>query len=174
MTQTRDLYALIGAGPMGLAAARNLQKHGIPFEGFESHSDVGGLWDIDNPHSTVYKSAHLISSKRMTEFREFPMPDEAPDYPSHRHLRRYFRAYADHFDLRQHFRFDSRVIRTERGNSGWRLTFESGGKTETRDYRGLLIANGTLSEPNLPISTVRFRRPDPPLQPLQITGSLRW
>ena len=43
------MYAIIGAGPMGLCAARQLQKHGIPFVGFELHEDVGGLWDIDNP-----------------------------------------------------------------------------------------------------------------------------
>ncbi len=55
------MYAVIGAGPMGLATARVLQKHGLPFVGFEQHSDVGGLWDIENPHSTVYESAHLIS-----------------------------------------------------------------------------------------------------------------
>ena len=67
------MYAVIGAGPMGLATARNLQKLDIPFIGLELHSDVGGLWDIDNPHSTMYDSAHLISSKRMTEFAEFPM-----------------------------------------------------------------------------------------------------
>ena len=59
------MYAVIGAGPMGLAAARNLQKLNIPFVGFELHTDVGGLWDIDNPHSTMYESAHLISSKRV-------------------------------------------------------------------------------------------------------------
>jgi len=65
---THEQIALIGAGPSGLAGARNLHKHGVPFQGFEAHSDVGGLWDIDNPRSTVYHSAHLISSKRTTEF----------------------------------------------------------------------------------------------------------
>jgi len=51
---TTEQIALIGAGPSGLAGARNLQKEGVPFQGFEAHSDVGGLWDIDNPRSTVY------------------------------------------------------------------------------------------------------------------------
>ena len=56
------MYAIIGAGPMGLCTARQLKKYGIDFVGFEPHSDVGGLWDIDNPHSSMYHSAHLISS----------------------------------------------------------------------------------------------------------------
>ncbi|MEZ4766346.1 MAG: hypothetical protein R3C26_25105 [Calditrichia bacterium] len=46
--------------------------------GFEAHNDVGGLWDINNPRSTVYQTAHLISSKKMTEFREFPMAEALP------------------------------------------------------------------------------------------------
>jgi len=31
------MHAIIGAGPMGLAAARRLQRHAIPFVGFERH-----------------------------------------------------------------------------------------------------------------------------------------
>ena len=99
-TPTHQQIALIGAGPSGLAGARNLQKHGIPFQGFEAHTDIGGLWNIGNPRSTVYESAHLISSKRTTEFSEFPMADSVADYPSHRELLQYFNAFADHFQLR--------------------------------------------------------------------------
>ena len=108
---TQDQIALIGAGPSGLAGARNLQKLGIPFQGFEAWTDVGGLWNIENPRSTVYESAHLISSKRMTEFSEFPMADSVADYPSHRELLTYFRAFADHFDLKRHFHFGVRVLK---------------------------------------------------------------
>jgi len=60
---------------MGLATAKLLVEQGIAFQGFELNSDVGGLWDIDGPLSTMYDSAHLISSKRMTEFADFPMRD---------------------------------------------------------------------------------------------------
>lgn len=79
---TQEMIALIGAGPSGLAGARNLQKQGIPFQGFEAYSDVGGLWNITTPRSTVYESAHLISSKRTTEFTEFPMADDVAGYPA--------------------------------------------------------------------------------------------
>lgn len=152
-------YALVGAGPMGLAAARNLGRFGVPFEGFELHHDVGGLWDIDNPRSTVYHSAHLISSKRMTEFTEFPMRDEAADYPDHREVLRYFHDYADHFDLRRHFRFGARVVRAERldeaADGPWRVTWETrddDGETSRQSdlYRGLLLAVGTFAHPKLP------------------------
>ena len=53
-----------------------------------------GFGTSANPASTVYESAHLISSRTTTEFAEFPMPEGTPDYPGHRHLLDYFRSYA--------------------------------------------------------------------------------
>jgi cation diffusion facilitator CzcD-associated flavoprotein CzcO len=152
---TEQQIALIGAGPSGLAGARCLQKHGVAFQGFEAHGDVGGLWNIDNPRSTVYESAHLISSKRMTEFLEFPMPAQVADYPSHRELLDYFRAFADHFGLRAHYRFHTRVLKAEPVSDApdtlWRVTTQTGDAApETALYKGVVIANGTLAEPNRP------------------------
>ncbi|MCY1278559.1 4-hydroxyacetophenone monooxygenase [compost metagenome] len=144
------MYAIIGAGPMGLCSARQLQKHGIPFVGFELNGDVGGLWDIDNPHSTMYDSAHLISSKRTTEFSEFPMDADVAPYPHHSEMRRYFRDYARHFDLYKHFRFNTRVLRLERLEHGWKLISEQDGQRREEHFDGVLIANGTLHTPNRP------------------------
>ena len=84
------MYAVIGAGPMGLAAARNLDRQGIAFTGFEQHSDVGGLWDIENSPSTMYETAHLISSKTTTQFAEFPMAPSVAPNPRHDAMRQYF------------------------------------------------------------------------------------
>lgn len=155
--------AVIGAGPSGLAAARALDRAGLAFDGYEAHADVGGLWDIDNPRSTVYESAHLISSRTTTQFDELPM-DSAADYPSHRELLRYFRRYADEFGLRDRFRFGTRVLGVEpaggddSGRSGWTVRSAPAGSVPgsgaddavERTYSHVVIANGTLAEPNVP------------------------
>ncbi|NBO41373.1 MAG: NAD(P)/FAD-dependent oxidoreductase [Betaproteobacteria bacterium] len=151
----RGCIALIGAGPSGLAAARNLQKLGLPFQGFEAHCDVGGLWNIDNPRSTVYESAHLISSKTTTEFTEFPMRSEVADYPSHKEMCQYFREFADHFGLRKYFHFGAMVKSVKPiGNSvspRWSVQWQdTKGTLVTSEFTGLVIANGTLSEPTMP------------------------
>ena len=147
-------YALIGAGPMGLAMAKTLVEQGVPFQGFEMHGDVGGLWDIDGPRSTMYETAHLISSKTMTEFTDFPMPAEVAEYPSHREMKRYFQAFARHFDLYRHYRFSAEVLQVEPlgGNGdGWRVRWrDADGGEHEEHFAGVLIANGTLSEPNMP------------------------
>ena len=155
VVDTRTQIALIGAGPSGLAAARNLQKEDVAFQGFEAHTDVGGLWNIDNPRSTVYESAHLISSKHTTEFTEYPMRDTVADYPSHREMRQYFDDFAAHFGLDRHYWFDTRVLKVEPVGEGteplWRLTWSrDGGPAQSAQFKGVIIANGTLAEPNMP------------------------
>ncbi len=142
-------YAVIGAGPSGLSAARALQKQGIEIDGYEASHGVGGLWDISNPRSSMYESAHLISSRTTTEFAEYPMRTAA-DYPSHRELREYFQSYADHFSLTALFRFDTHVTRLEPAESGWNLTATGPDGEQTRWYAGVILANGTLATPNTP------------------------
>jgi cation diffusion facilitator CzcD-associated flavoprotein CzcO len=147
---SRRTYAVIGAGPSGLAAARNLQRHGIPWSGYELGDDVGGLWNIDGPRSTVYESAHLISSRTTTEFTEFPMKPTVADYPSHRELLAYFRDFASAFDLRSGFAFGTEVTRVARTSQGWEVTADGPDGTRTTVHAGVVIANGTLSEPVVP------------------------
>lgn len=159
-TDTSSKYALIGAGPMGLAMAKVLNELEIPWEGFELHSGVGGLWDIEGPKSTMYETAHLISSKKMTEFSDFPMADHVAEYPSHADLKDYFRDFSHHFKLTEGFRFNTEVLKTEPLGSegeGWRVTWKTEGKKEqSAVFSGVLIANGTLSEPNIPEFTGEF------------------
>lgn len=148
MSKTK--YALIGAGPMGLATARQLQKLDIPFQGFELHADVGGLWDINNPHSTMYHSAHLISSKKMTEFAEFPMKDSVATYPSHKDVCEYFQDYAAKFDLKSFFRFNSKVTSVVKEGEKWLINWQDENGEHSEVYTGVLIANGNLHTPNKP------------------------
>ncbi len=148
----QECFALIGAGPMGLAMAKTLIEQGVPFQGFELADDVGGLWNIDAPRSTMYETAHLISSKRMTEFTDFPMPEDTAEYPSHREMKRYFQEFANAFDLYQHFHFGAEVLSAKPlQDGGWDVTWrDRAGVEQTQTFAGVLIANGTLSEPNMP------------------------
>jgi hypothetical protein len=145
--KTEEKYCIIGAGPAGLSGAKNLKDLGIPFDGYDAGKDVGGLWNIENPLSTMYESAHLISSKKMTEFKDFPMREDVADYPSHKEMCSYFKDYAKHFGLYDHFTFNTKVLRTVPVGDQWEVILDNG---ETKIYKGLIIANGTLSHPNIP------------------------
>lgn len=142
-------YVVIGAGPMGLCTVRRLAEQGIDVIGLEAHGNVGGLWDIDSPTSTMYNSAHLISSKRMTEFRDFPMRDDVATYPKHDQLKHYFQDYAHHFDLYRHYRFNCWVEKVTPCGNAWRVTYRQDGQVHELTAAGVLFANGTLHEPNV-------------------------
>ncbi|HEU5183733.1 MAG TPA: NAD(P)-binding domain-containing protein [Gemmatimonadaceae bacterium] len=147
-------WLIVGAGPSGLAAGRALRESGVPFDIVERHRDVGGLWDLDNPGTAMYESAHFISSKTCSAFDGFPMPASYPDYPSQPLILDYIRAFADAFQLRPHIEHGVEVVRaTPVGDSGWDVELGTG---ETRSYRGVIAAVGHNWDPILPTYPGRF------------------
>lgn len=146
-------WAVIGAGPHGLAATKALLQIGIDAWAFERAGDVGGNWNFHGSSSRVYESTHLISTKPFTQFPDFPMPDAYPDYPSHWQVHAYMRAYAEHFGLRERIRFRSEVIEVQpRDGGGWQVTWQDvdNGAQGSADFAGVVIANGHNWSPKLP------------------------
>ncbi len=137
--------AVVGAGPAGLTLARRLDGSAATFEIFERHHDVGGIWDIDAPGSPMYESAHFISSRTLSGFPDFPMPDDYPDYPDHRQLLDYIRGFADRFDLRRNITFNTEVTEARLDEGMWQLSLSDG---STRQARYLVCANGVTWVPN--------------------------
>lgn len=146
-----EKFAIIGAGPAGLATAKTFRQFGLAVEIIEREDDVGGNWYFGKPGSSVCHSTHMISSKRMSQLADFPMPKSFPPYPHHVQVLSYLRDYARHFGLYDVTRFQTSVSRVERDNTSadeqWRLTFATG---ETQTYAGVVIANGHHSEPLWP------------------------
>jgi hypothetical protein len=149
--------AVIGAGPSGITAAKNLIDAGLTDTVvFDRGSEVGGNWvfDADSGHSSVFETTHIISSRKYSEYLDFPWPEGTPDYPGHRHLAAYFQSYARHFGLYPHIRFRTLVERCTLDADGrWQVTTrpsnsEEGPTTETFDK--LVVANGHHWKPRWP------------------------
>ena len=141
-------YCLVGAGPAGLVMARALIKEGVPFDWYEKHTDVGGIWDMNNTGTPMYESCHFISSKYTSGFYGSPMPKDYPDYPSAPQILDYIRDFADKFDLKRRVTFGVSVTdATPIENDQWRMTF-SDGRSEV--YEGLINATGVTWHANRP------------------------
>lgn len=140
---------VVGAGPAGLAVARRLGEVGLEYDHVEQHSGVGGLWDIDNPHTPMYESAHFISSKTLSGVPGFPMPAEYPDYPGRVQLLAYLREVSDRLGLTERIRFDTSVTSVRPAQSGprWEVTFGDG---EVDGYDAVVAATGMLHTPIVP------------------------
>jgi cation diffusion facilitator CzcD-associated flavoprotein CzcO len=144
---TSDRWLIVGAGPSGLATARAFKERGVPYDLVERHSDVGGIWDLENPDTPMYETAHFISSKTCSAFDDHPMPESYPDYPSQGLILDYIRSFADRFDLRSNAQFDTTVqSAVPSPDGGWNVAL--GG--EQRHYRGIIAAVGHNWDPCIP------------------------
>lgn len=143
-----DSICIIGGGPGGLCMARALKRQGLDYEQFERHSDFGGVWDLENPGTPMYESAHFISSRDLSGFLDYPMPKHFPDYPSNRQILEYLRSFALAFGLYDKVRFNTAVERVDKDADGrWIVTLGNG---ERRRYRALVCATGCNWDPNMP------------------------
>lgn len=126
--------ALIGAGIAGLGMAKSLKAHGIPYEHFEKMPELGGNWKYG-----VYENVHIISSKKTTEYPEYPMPASYPDFPNSGQMLSYLQSYAKHFNLEDSIQFNATVNAILPAGECWELEIEGRGR-ET--FHSVIVANG--------------------------------
>ena len=141
-------YCVIGAGPAGIAALKAALDAGLDVDCFEKSDTIGGHWNHD------YDALHLITSRQVTGYEGFPMPEHWPLFPHRDQMLEYFHLYADAFDLRRHITFNTGVVRVEPlptdgpvGSAGWSVTTSDGA---CRAYDGVLVANGHLRDQRIP------------------------
>ncbi|MDX2239808.1 MAG: NAD(P)-binding domain-containing protein [Leptolyngbyaceae cyanobacterium bins.302] len=132
---TTDKHLIIGAGFVGLGMAQALKAAKIPYDQVDASDAIGGNW-----YHGVYHTAHIISSRKVTQFTHFPMPDDYPDFPSADQIRQYLNEFATHFDLHRHIELNKTItyLRPVENNQ-WEATFADG---EQRLYKGVLLCNG--------------------------------
>lgn len=149
-------YAIIGAGAGGLSAAKHLRAKGLSVTIFEAGSKVGGLWVYNNDSgmSPAYRSLHINSEAKVSDLADFPFPQDAPLYPDHWEMSRYFESYATHFGLMPHIRFKTRVeqVRPLPGG-GFELALDTG---LAERFDGVVIASGHQSVPRHPPQIAGF------------------
>jgi dimethylaniline monooxygenase (N-oxide forming) len=138
--------AVIGAGPGGLTAAKHAQEAGFDVSVFEASDDLGGQWYTTAPHSGAWPGMRTNTSRAMTAFSDFPYPAEHELHPFAEQIHAYLRAYSVAFDVTGRIRFDTPVLRLERG---WRVDGEP--------FDGVIVASGRFRKPLLPPGLERFR-----------------
>ncbi|XP_019752080.1 dimethylaniline monooxygenase [N-oxide-forming] 5-like [Hippocampus comes] len=153
--------AVIGAGPSGLTSVKSCLDEGLKPTCFESGPDIGGLWRFkENPEpdrASIYHSVIINTSKEMMCFSDFPIPAHFPNYMHNTLIMDYFRMYADHFKLRKHIRFNTKVLRVNQradfSRSGqWDVETENQeGKKNKHIFDAVLVCIGHHCHPNLPL-----------------------
>jgi thioredoxin reductase len=160
MTATnRTRVCIVGAGPCGLAALKNMRAAGIEnVVCYDEGTAIGGNWVFteDPTRTSIYESTHLISSAPRSKFDDFGMPADYPWFPSHRQMRAYFESYATHFQLLPFVRLQTRVERAERRADGRWVVGLSGASAGEEIFDHLVICSGHHREPLVPEYPGRF------------------
>jgi len=175
MSSLNRRVCVIGAGPCGLTALKNLLQAGCrDVMCYEESGGIGGNWAFtDDPgRASVHECTHLISSRRMSSFDDFPMPEDYPDFPCHRQLLAYFTDYARAFRLEPYIRLGSRVENYALGHDGrWTVRVTANGETRAETFDYLLVCTGHHREAFMPeypgsfagtiVHSSAYKRPNP-------------
>jgi cation diffusion facilitator CzcD-associated flavoprotein CzcO len=139
---------VVGAGFAGLYAAYSLRAQGLSVQGFETGDDVGGTWywnrypgarcDVESLEYSYSFSPELEQDWQWTE-RFATQPE----------ILRYLQHVAERFDLRRHFRFNTRVAAAHYDDvtQRWAVTTAAG---DVVSARWVVMATGCLSAARLP------------------------
>ncbi|CAI9757570.1 unnamed protein product [Fraxinus pennsylvanica] len=169
---------VIGGGPSGLVAARELRKEGHKVVVFEQNHDVGGQWlyepevEDEEPlgrdnflkvHSSIYASLRLVSPREIMGFTDFPFVmkkgRDMRRFPGHKELLLYLKDFCECFGLRELIRFNVMVENVEMLDypilgKDLRWVVKSKEKTTKKVveevYDAVVVATGHYSKPRLP------------------------
>uniref|UniRef100_A0A674K376 Flavin-containing monooxygenase n=1 Tax=Terrapene triunguis TaxID=2587831 RepID=A0A674K376_9SAUR len=101
--------AVIGSGVSGLTSIKCCLDEGLQPTCFERSNDIGGLWrfkeKVEEGRASIYQSVFTNSSKEMSCFSDFPMPEHFPNFLHNTRFLEYLKLYAKRFDLLKYIRF---------------------------------------------------------------------
>ena len=139
----RDKHLIIGAGPVGLAMAKAMKQHGLPYDQVDAGPGLGGNW-----RHGLYENVHIVSSKRSTAFADYPMPAHYPDFPSAAQLLAYLESYARVHGLDAAIE-PGRTVSAVRPlvDDTWNVVLDD---DEHRHYKGVIVCNGHHRDPRMP------------------------
>ena len=144
--------AVVGAGPLGLMATKNLTEDGFEVTTFEKRAWLGGLWKKSDD-STPSVSANTIfnGSRFASAISDFPFPDHHDDFPTAAQLFEYLNAYADHFNIRKYVRLNTEITSVRRIDEKWEVKSASQGSDPQVEYFDkVMVCSGSFNGPRYP------------------------
>nr|XP_006128857.1 dimethylaniline monooxygenase [N-oxide-forming] 2 [Pelodiscus sinensis] len=154
--------AIIGAGVSGLASIKGCLDEGLEPTCFERSDDIGGLWrfkdKVEDGRASIYQSVFTNSSKEMSCFSDFPMPEHFPNFLHNTRFLEYLRLYAKRFDLGRHIRFKTTVVSVRKCHDfpttgQWTVVTESDGKQESATFDAIMVCMGHHIESHIPLQS---------------------
>src|SRR5262245_25323455 len=107
-------------------------------------------YENDNGLSSAYRTLHINTSRGVTRFSDLDFDAATQPFPDHVDMARYLERYADHFGVKSHIRFESRVTRVrpafdpKREPPRWEVETTRGAAAS---FDAVIVASGHLAKP---------------------------
>ncbi|RLV82719.1 Thiol-specific monooxygenase [Meyerozyma sp. JA9] len=161
---------IIGGGPAGAAAAKALSLEPSKFAEihlFEKKPQLGGLWNYSEEYkaeakyeingggieeeplrssSPMYRHLETNITKWTMKYKDFPMPESYPTFPSRAQIASYVRDYSKTIEgVTMHL--GCGVESLEKSGESWKLTTEQG---TSFSFDAVVVASGHFDKPYIP------------------------
>lgn len=133
---------VVGAGPCGLVAIKELRAAGQDVTCYEATNRVGGVFSCD-PES-AYDGLFLTISNFFMCYSDMPpLPDQYIKYWSKAEYAEYLERYAREHALKDHIEFNTKVVQVARKGAGWTVATAKGSSY----FDTVVIATGSNTTP---------------------------
>lgn len=139
---------VIGGGMSGVLAAIRLKEAGINFTVIEKNAGVGGTW-----YENRYPGCRVDVGNHFYCYSFAPNHDWSEYFARQPELQQYFEDCLDRFGVREHFRFNTEVVKAQFDESlqQWQITLRAQDGSESQlDSNAMISAVGQLNRPKLP------------------------
>ncbi len=149
MKRSAKRVAVIGAGPSGLAAVKELLDEGHDPSCFEQAAGLGGVFRFDEQGGEIWESCRLTSSGLVTAFSDFPVSRERAGHMPAGEYVRYLEDYCAAFGVRDRLRFGARVESVRRDSDGcWRVAWRDPGGMREDCFDAVAVCSGVHQHPH--------------------------
>ena len=126
-------------------AAKHALEAGFDVTVLEASDDLGGQWQTTAAHSGVWPGMRTNTSRHLTAFGDFPVPDDHALHPFAEQIKSYLESYADSFGVTDRIRFGHRVRALR---PGWFVDDEP--------FDAVIVASGRFHTPRIPPALTTF------------------
>ncbi len=135
--------AVIGAGPSGLVAIKELLDEGHSVVCFEKGAQIGGAFNAP-PEGRAYDSLRLTISNYFMAFSSFP-PDrnEERKYWTKEEYRSYLHRFVDQFGLAGHVQFNTEVTGVQKVDDRYLVTGARAGDSFSKVFDAIVVCSGS-------------------------------
>ncbi|PNI48164.1 FMO2 isoform 4, partial [Pan troglodytes] len=114
--------------------------------------------NVEDGRASIYQSVITNTSKEMSCFSDFPMPEDFPNFLHNSKLLEYFRIFAKKFDLLKYIQFQTTVLSVRKcpdfSSSGqWKVVTQSNGKEQSAVFDAVMVCSGHHILPHIPLKS---------------------